>query len=247
MTTQVEQTQNISLYTSLKEKIISNMENRVVIFNIPVNRDIKECMDTTNQIMKDIIHTNPYEYYNMSKLDLTATQTGNTTILDFNLEYRTTKSQEDLVTLRINNILSGIIKSNMTTANKELAIHDWIVNNTQYDSSLTKFTAYNALEEHSAVCEGYALLIYKLLTQAGIPSQIVSGTADNGQNQESHAWNLVNINGFWYHLDTTWDDPISSIPLLKHDYFNLTDSQIIKDHTWDKTGYPAVSQVLFIR
>jgi transglutaminase/protease-like cytokinesis protein 3 len=60
------------------------------------------------------------------------------------MEYRATKTREDYVTAQINNILPKIVSPSMTTVNKELAIHDWVVNNVQYDTSLTRYTAYDA-------------------------------------------------------------------------------------------------------
>ena len=186
----------------------------------------------------------------MASMDSSITETNYTTItttINFTMEYRTTKIQEDYVTAQVNAIISKIINPSMTTVNKELAIHDWIVNNVKYDTSLTRYTAYDALANHSTVCEGYALLAYKMLMKAGIQSYIVDGTANNGKTIGPHAWNLVNIDGSWYHLDTTWDDPTSSSTKVSYSYFNLTDNQISKNHFWDKTGYPTVSKVPFVK
>lgn len=246
----VDIVQPLSLYDSLKPVIIFNMKNRTTTFDFQWKGKLQECKDTVSQILSDMVNTNPYEYYTMSNIDIALSEANyetQTTTLNFTVKYRTTKSQEDYVTAQINEIVPKLISSSMTTVDKELAIHDWIVNNVQYDTSLTKYTAYDALANHSAVCEGYALLAYRMLMSADIQVKMVSGTASNGSGSASHAWNLVNIDGSWYHLDTTWDDPTSSRPVLSHSYFNLTDDEIIKDHTWDKTLYPTVSKVHFIK
>ena len=247
---EVDIIQPLSLYDSLKSVIISNLENRTATFDFQWKGTLQDCKDTANQILHDIVNTNPYEYYTMTNIEIALTEANYetvTTTLNFTVKYRTTKSQEDYLTAQINDIVPKLISSSMTTVDKELAIHDWIVNNVQYDTSLTKYTAYDALVNHSAVCEGYALLAYRMLMSAGIQVKIVSGTANNGYGSESHAWNLVNIDGSWYHLDTTWDDPYSSRPILSHSYFNLTDDEISKNRTWDKTLYPTVSKVHFIK
>ena len=70
-----------------------------------------------------------------------------------------------------------------------------------------------------------------LLRLAGIPCRLVSGEADN----ELHMWNLVQIGGNWYHLDSTWDD---SSDLSRYFYFNLTDRQIQEDHSVSTQGLP---------
>ncbi|WP_435789855.1 cell wall-binding repeat-containing protein [Clostridium sp.] len=241
----------ISLHDSLKSEIISNMENRTTTFDFKWKGSLQDCKDTANQILNELVKTNPYEYYTMISIRGGLTEENyediTTTTLNFTVEYRTTKAQEDLVTAQINDIVPKLISNSRTTADKELAIHDWIVNNVKYDTSLTRYTPYDALVNHSAVCEGYALLAYRMLKSAGIQVKMVSGTANNGNEVASHAWNLVNIDGSWYHLDTTWDDPSSSRPILSHSYFNLTDDEISKDHAWDKALYPTVSKVHFIK
>jgi len=92
----------------------------------------------------------------------------------------------------------------------------------------SSFTAYGALTKGKAVCEGYAKLFQYLCYETGIPCIPVIGTS----NQQNHMWNAVQIDGDWYHTDTTWDDTsYQSIDgLLFYHYFNLTDKQISEDH-----------------
>lgn len=141
-------------------------------------------------------------------------------------------------------IISKIIKPGMTDLQKEKAVHDYIVNNTRYDEINydkgtipdESYSPYGVLIKGTAVCEGYAKATALLLNMAGVKSIVVLGW--------DHAWNIVKINGRYYHLDTTWDDPVTSSGenLLRYDYFNLSDSQISKDHFWDKEKYPACPQ-----
>ncbi len=85
------------------------------------------------------------------------------------------------------------------------------------------YTAYGALVSHTAVCEGYARAMELLLNRLDIDCILVSGTfEDNG-----HMWNLVEVDGAWYHLDATWNDQQDR---MIYDYFNLTDDQIKYDH-----------------
>ena len=60
------------------------------------------------------------------------------------------------------------------------------------------------LKEHKGVCQGYALLALKMLRELGIETLYVVGEVNTGP----HAWNLVKVDGEWYHLDTTWNDPV---------------------------------------
>jgi len=148
---------------------------------------------------------------------------------------------------RADEILGTVLKPGMNDFEKELAIHDYIVNNCSYDIENLKkgatppesYTAYGALVKGRAVCEGYAKAMKLLLDKADIPCLIVAGTS-RGNN---HAWNIVCLDGQYYHVDATWDDPVMAdgSHILSHVYFNLADEEIQKDHSWDKTLYPACS------
>lgn len=91
-------------------------------------------------------------------------------------------------------------------------IHDYLVDTINYDSSLSKQNIYNiygALVNRECVCEGYARAFKYLLDELDIPCVMIIGTATNLQGEtENHAWNYVQLNGAWYAVDTTWDDPV---------------------------------------
>ena len=98
-----------------------------------------------------------------------------------------------------------------------LAVHDWLVKNVKYDNSLQKHTVYDALVGKKSVCDGYALATYLLLNDLGIPCRFMSGTG----NGDSHAWNIVYLEGKWYYVDTTWDANAyeQGVPEKSHKYF----------------------------
>lgn len=95
------------------------------------------------------------------------------------------------------------VDSSMSDEEKVLAIHDWLVLHTVYGTSNGNdaYTAYGVLVDGTGVCDGYARSIDLLLSEENIPSFEIVSTGMN------HAWNMVEINGSWYHLDATWDDP----------------------------------------
>lgn len=147
------------------------------------------------------------------------------------------------VKTKVQAIVKSVIKPNMTDFQKELALHNYIINNTTYDEvNLNKgtipndsFNAYGVFFNRVAVCEGYAEAMYRLLNAAGVKTLIIIGQGNN----VPHAWNLVNIDGYYYHVDTTFDDPVSpSGNLLSYNYFNLTDKEISNDHSWINSYYP---------
>lgn len=131
-------------------------------------------------------------------------------------------------------IFSGMEES-MTELEREIFLHDAVLDSCVYDASgasgWEEYSVCGVLLDGSAVCEGYARTMQLLLRLAGIPCRLVSGEADG----ELHMWNLVQIGGNWYHLDSTWDD---SSDLSRYFYFNLTDRQIQEDHSVSTQGLP---------
>lgn len=128
---------------------------------------------------------------------------------------------------RAQELLAGL-KADMTPFERELYLHDALLSGCAYapgpEYPPTAFTAYGALVEGEAVCEGYASAMRLLLRGAGIPSRQVNGTVDG----VAHTWNAVLLDGAWYHLDPTWDDTEIGI---RYDYFNITSQTLLEDHT----------------
>lgn len=111
---------------------------------------------------------------------------------------------------------------------KELFFHDWLCSNVNYgqDGTNNVFSAYGALVNGVAVCEGYSRAMQLLCDSVGIPCTVISGKS----NGVGHMWNIINPGDGWYHVDVTWDDD-SKYNYIRHAYFNLTDTQIKPDHT----------------
>lgn len=144
----------------------------------------------------------------------------------------------------VQHIMTEYVTESMTNYDKEKVFHDYIVKNCAYSSNVDQppssdiYRAYGALVNGDAVCNGYAEALHLLLACAGIESRFVVGTADG----VSHAWNLVHLNGKWFHLDATWDDPTPDREgVVIHRFFNLSDEEMEKTHIWKKENYPAAS------
>jgi hypothetical protein len=125
------------------------------------------------------------------------------------------------------------------------ALHSFMVNAFQYDLSENEkiHEPYYLIQNNKGVCSAYAGLLYELLLAAGYEARIVlnGATAKNPSGEDiSHAWNLVKINGCWYHIDATWDDPVTpyNINSPNLNYFLKSDGVMAKDHSWNKNVYP---------
>lgn len=146
------------------------------------------------------------------------------------------------LTAKVNEIAREVTIGCSSDYEKALALHDWLVENTAYDETYTHYGSEGVLFHGTGVCNAYTLTYSRLLSAVGISSQTVTGTATdrNSGVSGSHAWTLVMLDGKWWHVDTTWDDPIPD-GRERHTYFALTDAQMAADHTWDTSAYPAAT------
>lgn len=161
--------------------------------------------------------------------------------------------QRNLFNQQIHDVLKTISPTG-SAFEKEKKLHDYVVSHVTYDNDLLEglnqnsgdskwlchpsFTAYGALTQGKAVCEGYAKLFQYLCYETGIPCVPVVGTS----NQQNHMWNAAQIDGDWYHVDTTWDDCFTIANLLFYHYFNLNDLQISEDHS---IGIDSISDSIY--
>lgn len=124
-----------------------------------------------------------------------------------------TKESVDIALNEIQKIIAYFVqnKKQDTYQNIKL-VHDYLVETIDYDQSTSRTNTYNlygALVEKNCVCEGYAKAFQYLMDGLNIPCTIVAGNGTNSEGvTESHAWNYVQLNGNWYAVDVTWDDPI---------------------------------------
>ena len=147
---------------------------------------------------------------------------------------------------RAKEIVGTIVSQTMSEYDKVKAIHDYIIKTVDYDYSGIKnnntdssvYTAEGALCNRIAVCQGYAEAFELLCAKAGIQAYMVYGEGGNAEDGwQSHAWNVVRIDGEWYQIDCTWDDPLVNGQLisdgsnLTYLYFLLTDAEMYVDHT----------------
>lgn len=143
-------------------------------------------------------------------------------------EYKTTYEQEQAVSINVSQIISRLSLSGLSDYEKAEKIYDYIVKNVSYDyqhyldsSYIPQFTAYAALVDKKAVCEGYSLLFYRMAVEAGITCRIVSGKVGNSD----HAWNLLKLDDLYYCVDTTFASSGND-----SDSYFLKGSITFKDH-----------------
>lgn len=132
------------------------------------------------------------------------------------------------------------ITSDMSDFEKEIKIIEWLVENCDYQvgEEWENSTAYSCIINGEAQCAGYADAFLQTAKACGLNARYVYNT--------SHAWNLVELDGDWYHVDVTWEDPIGSnnygFGNLRNKYINLEDTEIrtIRSHSdWSPSSIKA--------
>lgn len=151
--------------------------------------------------------------------------------------FRTTlTAQEELVLQQLEQRTRALLHPGMSAFDKVVALHDALVQSSRYDARAGGNIA-DLLTKGCGSCEAYSAALCAMLEIAGVPSRMVTGTAE-----VPHAWNLVQLGQEWYHVDATWDDPVVSDgrrQLLQHSYCCCTDAEMRRTHRWNRESYPA--------
>lgn len=247
--------ENIDTTIYNQQEFYNAIEYSLTNFNDSIELNIKNYnnKDYDLKIIQKVIYEHPdidYSYDGCSSSYSNPDSSGYTHyLLKFN--YLLTKDkmlkERNAVNNKVKEIIEKTIIPGMTEYQKELAIHDYVIKNSDYDTRVPNepvdsHNPYGILVLGTGVCESYAKAMFIILNEVGIETKYVVGIANNGTNIEGHAWNMVKLDGEWYQLDATWDDPIiaNGNSIVGHDYFNVTNALILKNHTIDNSiiDYP---------
>lgn len=184
----------------------------------------------------------------MDNVSLTVRSSDSNSVINVRPQYLHSKEEEAILTEYVKNTAAEIQANYQTDYEKIKAAHDLIVTTTKYNDGdensrnsvgVSTHSPYSIVSDGTGVCQAYALLNYRILEALGYNVLYVVGDAHSTFFSGPHAWNLVQIGSEWFHIDTTWDDPVPDIlNRIKYDYFLVSDDMIGENHTWDRTLYP---------
>lgn len=132
-------------------------------------------------------------------------------VIEYDISYFDDADQEAETDEKVSEIIDGLELDDASDYEKICAVYDYICANVEYeaaeDDSNIRRTAYGALVEGKAVCQGYSVSLYRLLLEAGIDNRIIHGEGipDTGESN-AHTWNIVKLDGKYYYMDVTWGD-----------------------------------------
>ena len=150
-------------------------------------------------------------------------------VIRYRLEYYDSADQEKELDSKVGEIMKSLDLDGKSDYEKLAAIHEYICDNVEYDTdggSDLKRTAYGALVNGRAVCQGYSNALYRLLLEAGVDNRIIFGKGiESSGITMSHTWNIVGLYGKYYYVDATWDDSTGSL-----DYFVRPKGEFDESH-----------------
>ena len=207
-------------------------------------KEYTNCITDLNNIADDeetltIINNFVHPFNSFKTISFTYNDKG-----EFSLSIEHVYSKEEISEINyvVDKKMEDLVSDTMPVADKIKSIHDYIIDNTKYDSLKTKNihddtyksnTAYGVLIQGYGICSGYSDAMAIFLNRIGISNYKISN--------DTHIWNLVYVNGVWRHLDATWDDPISEFNENRNTYFLISYDELVKlkddTHSFDKSVY----------
>ena len=210
-------------------------------FTFYCSKDYETCMDDIKELANNqetLSHINNFvhPYNGFQHIETKFDNYGKITIT-----IQKSYSGQDIkeVNAQLDYIENNIVDKSKSTEDNIRAIHDYIINTTKYDKSHDdnnkSETAFGALINGYSICGGYTDAMELMLERLNIESYKVSSS--------THIWNAVNLNDKWYHIDLTWDDPVTEngTDILDDSFFLIDTKKLLeiepKEHNFNEDSY----------
>ena len=238
--------ENDTSFADYKEALyytIYNMEEEVILKNYNVT------LDEVEDYLGFLVNQRPEIGYSVGIAGGNYVGQG-PYINKLKFSYPTSKEEVAMKRAYIDEYLAPVlakIKANWNDTQKALYIHDWLDANFMYDYRLYEESGkenhdiYGFLKDGMGVCQSYAYTFMYMARKVGLESYMAISPAKDTDGDGSidiagHGWNVVKVDGNWYHLDATNDDPILGVQYhydyvgeVSHEKFLLSDEQIVTD------------------
>lgn len=209
------------------EQALFNLEEKVVVS--------EEVFEQFNILLRYISSDNPLFFWEPNEIHYSP-KIGGGYIMSFNYDF-TREEVLDILT-EIDEVATeycNSIPSELSSFDKALIVHDKIVSSIEYDknySNVWRNDVYGGLINNYATCLGYSKTYQYLMCRMSIDTLMSYGYGGD----EQHAWNIINLDGSYYHVDTTFNDTSTpelsddGFTFIQHEYAFLTDEEISKTH-----------------
>ncbi len=229
---------NLTADTNLSEiedYLYRQMKKRNEIIDV---QSYQISIEEMGKIVTGVLNENPDLYF-VNRSYRFSHYEGDTLTIEVKLTYDNSLNEEAFQKAVEEALL--VVKSDMSDFEKAVILHDYLALNCEYDEENyeagtipnVSYSAYGVLVNRTAVCQGYALAYKYLLNQLGINCYMVIS------REMDHGWNLIELNGEYYQVDVTWDDPTCDlIGRVCHKYMFRSDNDFVnecKHHDWSVT------------
>lgn len=221
---------------------------------IPISASEEEIVKSYARIIQALMDDNPLLYFlNQSMIDFARDANGNYAVMpQYFFSEKNVAAYNQKIQDAANKIIYDLKLTEGSDLEKARKVHDYMCRNIAYDyggantKDISRFiSAHNIIgvfAHQKAQCEGIAKAAKVLLNAVDVRCIVIFGQAkDTPGVMEDHCWNMVNIGGKPYHMDITFDIGVGSADAISFDYYNITDSQIRKDHVFS-TGFPKCTE-----
>ena len=208
------------LYLSTAEDLLAR-----AVENLEASVDLSAFKIPTSEIMKYYLrmyYAHPEFFYIASGCSYGHTSEGFVTKVQ--PSYRVDVADVPAMKTELENKVAEILAQadgSRSDLEKCLFVHDYLAAHAEYDNSLSLRDAHTFLTQNTGVCQGYTLTYSLLLQRLGVLTDAALS------DDMDHVWNRVRIDGKWYNVDVTWDDPVGAFAgAAQHDFFLLSDDKI---------------------
>jgi len=182
-------------------------------------KDVKQITDDIDIVANINNFVHPYNSFDSINIDI-----GTDNKITVKVKKVYSNNQIEFINNYINEFINTNINLSMNNYDKIKAFHDYIINTTKYDENNTfdSYTAFNLITSGISICGGYSDIMAIYLNALGIKNYKITS--------ENHIWNLVELDGVWYHLDATWDDPVTNDgkQYLIHNFFMIPTQKLLE-------------------
>lgn len=193
----------------LKNAIYTFLDAGWSSYTVQCDIDYLDCLSDVQKMVEDTTYltdisnfVHPFNTFN--RVNTTFSSTGRITL---NVEKKYTDEQIKIISQKVDEVYNKYYKPNKSTKENIKIFHNYIVNNTKYDSSNTtgnndiaSSTAFGVAILGSGICSGYSEMMSLFLEKLNVKNYRISS--------DSHMWNLAYVDNEWLHIDVTWDDPV---------------------------------------
>ena len=217
-----------------EEYLYQQMRERIEMIDISAYR---LDLEGTKNLIYGVLNEYPDLYYVKREFSYSPGEYINAVILTYNDTYDDAAFQKGVSSAL------ACVDNQMSDLEKAVVLHDYLTVNCEYDYENlnantipdASYSAYGVFAERIAVCQGYALAYKYLLNQVGIDCYMVTSDSMN------HAWNMIVLDGQYYQVDVTWDDPVwDKVGRAVHTYMFRSDAAFAKHQDWVVTSGSSV-------